>query len=115
MKPTPVYIVPHSALQDLDMREKSQDHTANIAITAADVLVPNKFRTAAFFTNDSDEVIYLRLGQDSALNTGIRLNAAGGAFEINLTNLWKGRVSAIHGGTGNKVLCIQEVETRYAY
>ncbi|GAI03445.1 unnamed protein product [marine sediment metagenome] len=115
MKATPVVIVPHSALQDLDMQEKGQDHTANVTIAATNVLTPNKFRTAAFFTNDSDVVIYLRLGQNAAVHTGIRLNAEGGSFEINLSNLWKGRVSAIHGGTGNKVLCIQEIETRYAY
>ncbi|GAJ01905.1 unnamed protein product [marine sediment metagenome] len=115
MKPTPVYVVPHSALQDLDLREKSQDLTTNVTATTAVVVVANKFRSAAFLTNDSDVTIYLRLGQEAAVNTGIRLNANGGALEINLSNLFKGAISAIHGGTGDKVLCIQEIETRYAY
>ncbi|GAI54964.1 unnamed protein product [marine sediment metagenome] len=113
--PMPVYVVPHTALQDLDLQEKSLDHTTNITIATAVVLAANKFRTCVEITNDSDVVIYLRLGQDAVLNTGIRLNASGGAYEINLSNLWKGPISAIHGGTGNKVLCIMEIETRYAY
>ena len=110
-----VYVVPHSALQDLDIREKSLDHTVDVTTTTAVVLEANKFRTCVEFVNDSDVVIYLRPGQAAALNTGIRLNAAGGSYEIGLANLWKGEISAIHGGTGNKVLCIMEIETRYAY
>ncbi|GAH92216.1 unnamed protein product, partial [marine sediment metagenome] len=70
---------------------------------------------AVFFVNDSDVTMYVRLGQEAAVNTGIRLNAQGGSLELNLNNLFKGAISAIHGGVGNKVLCIQEIETRYAY
>lgn len=114
-QPIPVYIVPHSALQDQDLQEKSLDHTVNVTTTTAVVLAANKFRTCVEFVNDSDVVIYLRLGQVAVLNTGIRLNASGGSYEINLANLWKGEISAIHGGAGNKVLCIMEIETRYAY
>ncbi len=113
--PMPIFIVPHTALQDLDLQEKSLDHTTDVTITTAVVLAANKFRTCAEFVNDSDQVIYLRLGQAAVLNTGIRLNASGGSYEINLSNLWKGPISAIHGGAGNKVLCIMEIETRYAY
>ncbi|MBA7663908.1 hypothetical protein ES703_71956 [subsurface metagenome] len=113
--PVPVFIVPHTALQDLDLQEKSLDHTTDITTTTAVILPANKFRTCVEITNDSDVVIYLRLGQDAVINTGIRLNATGGSYEINLSNLWKGPISAIHDGVGNKVLCIMEIETRYAY
>ena len=111
----PVVIRPHSSVQDLDFLEKSGDHSVTVTVASQLVLAANKFRTNATFVNDSDQVIYLRKGQEAALNTGIRLNANGGSHEINLTNLWKGEIYAIHGGTGNKVLCIEEVETRYAY
>lgn len=114
-RPIPVVLTPHGPKQDLDLLERALDLTMNITTGSQLILVANKNRTTATFVNDSDVVIYLRLGQEAALNTGIRLNPAGGAFEINLTNLWKGDVYAIHGGAGNKVLCIEEWETRYAY
>lgn len=114
-KPIPVYLVPHGPLQDLDLQEKGLDHTGNVTTGSTVILAANKFRTCVEFTNDSDVVIYLRLGQAAALHTGIRLNAEGGSYEIGLSNLWKGEISVIHGGAGNKVLCIMEIETRYAY
>jgi len=36
--------------------------------------------------NDSDVVIYLGVGAAAVLNQGIRLNANGGAYEINWSN-----------------------------
>lgn len=114
-RPVRVIIVPSPASSELDIMEKADDHTCNVTTGSTVVLVANKHRTLATFCNDSDEVIWIKLGQDAAVSTGIRLNAAGGAFELNKTNMFKGRVSAIHGGTGNKVLCIEEVESQYAY
>jgi len=99
--------------EKLDLRERTGDHTHNVTIASTIALEANKRRTGATFVNDSDAVIYLRLGQDAALNTGIRLNSAGGSYEINKTNLYKGDVTAIHGGAGNKVLCIIELESDY--
>jgi len=113
--PIPVYIVPNLSLSELDILEKANDLTADVTVASTIVLAANKHRTTVIFTNDSDSTIYLKLGQDAAVNTGIRLNAAGGAFELNKSNMFKGRVSAIHGGSGNKVLCIEEIESRYAY
>ena len=113
--PLPVVLKPHGPGQDLDLMERSLDHTANVTTSSTLVLPSNKFRTSATFVNDSDETIYIRKGQNAALNTGIRLNAAGGAYSITLVDLWKGDIHAIHDGVGSKVLCIEEVETRYAY
>jgi len=114
-RPLPVVAKPHAIAQDLEIMEKAADHTADVTTGSTLVLPLNKVRTSALFINDSDVVIYLRLGQDAAVNTGVRLNPAGGAYEITLINMFKGAVYAIHGGAGNKVLCIEEVESRYAY
>ena len=114
-RPIPIVVKPHGVGQDLEILEKAADHSCNVTTGSTLVLELNKTRTSALFINDSDVVIYLRLGQDAAVNTGIRLNATGGAYEITLVNMFKGKVYAIHGGTGNKVLCIEEVESRYAY
>lgn len=111
----PVVLQPGKSLGEMDLLERSADHSRNVTTGAAQLMPANKHRTGVFIVNDSDTIIYLALGVDAALNAGIRLNAAGGAFEINKANLWKGSISCIHGGTGNKVLCAVEIETRYAY
>ena len=113
--PIPVLIVPPEAMSDLDFQEKSRDHSVDVT-TSSEIVVPvNKHRTSCVFVNDSDTVIYLNKGRDAALNIGIRLNASGGAYEITRINLTRGYITAIHGGTGNKRLCIVEDESRYAY
>ena len=71
------------------------------------VLVSNLNRKIANLVNDSDEVIYLALGVDAELNKGIRLNAGGGSYEINSTNMFRGTVNAICT-SGSKNLCVSE-------
>jgi len=71
-------------------------------------LAANTARKSAVFTNDSNETIYLALGSEAAMNQGIRLNANGGSYEINQTNLYTGIVTAICA-SGSKNLCVSEV------
>ena len=71
------------------------------------VIVSNASRKFAVFVNDSDEVIYLDLSATAVMNEGIRLNAAGGSYEINLNNLYTGEVSAICA-SGSKNLTVTE-------
>lgn len=79
----------------------------SINSSSTSVLVANGNRKTANLVNDSDEEIYLALGEDAELNKGIRLNAGGGNFEIGSTNMWKGAVNAICA-SGSKVLCVSE-------
>lgn len=100
-------------LSELDLQEKSSDHSTTLATTSVEVVPANKARTACWFVNNSAVVIHLALGRDASMTTGIRLNAAGGALEINKNNLWRGPICAIAAsGTGNG-LVITEIETRY--
>lgn len=88
-------------------------HTAfNVTTTSAMVLAANDDRVYGLFLNDSDTTIYLYMGGEAAVNTGIRLNANGGSYEMSKKqgNLYTGLVKAIHAGTGNKVLLITEGE-----
>lgn len=83
-----------------------QDTAANtkISVGSSDttVLAVSATRQFAVFVNDSDEVIYLSLSATAVMNEGIRLNASGGAYEINQNNLYTGEVSAIcASGTKN--------------
>lgn len=84
----------------------------NVAATSTRVLNANVARGYAVFVNDSDTTIYLALGANAVANQGIRLNANGGSYEINLLNLYDGVIYAIHGSTGNKVLTVLELEER---
>jgi len=98
----------------LDLLELARDFSGNITTGSGEVMPANKSRTGAIFINDSDTAIYLALGRVATVNTGIRLNANGGAYEITKNNPFKGQINAIHGGAGNKVLCAVEIEDRYA-
>ena len=75
-----------------------------VAATTTEVLEADDMRVFARITNDSDEVIYLALGEDAVMNQGIRL-AVGGHFEINSTNLYTGVINAICA-SGSKVLSV---------
>jgi len=84
--------------------------TVAVGDTTTVALAANAKRIAATFVNDSNVVIYLSLGVDAVLRAGIRLNAAGGSFEINQDNLFTGAVNAIcvPGTLGSANLCVTE-------
>jgi len=72
----------------------------SVGDTSTTILAANANRKYALIVNDSDTVIYLALGAAASVNSGIRLNANGGAYEINWTNLYKGAIYGIHAATG---------------
>lgn len=71
------------------------------------VLAANPRRHEAVFVNDSNKDIYLARGNDAVMHEGIRLNAAGGSYEINRDNLFLGAINAIAEG-GAKNLTVSE-------
>jgi len=76
----------------------------NVTTTSAELLAANPDREYAIFINDSDTVIYLAFGEDAVINSGVRINATGGSYEMarHLGNLNQLVVNAIHAGSGNK-------------
>jgi len=72
----------------------------SVGDTSTTILAANANRKYALIVNDSDTVIYLALGAAAIVNNGIRLNANGGAYVINWTNLYKGAINGIHAATG---------------
>ncbi len=85
-------------------------HTApSIAASTTEALAANASREYAMFINDSDEVIYIELGDDAILNEGIRLNASGGSYEMSrkIGNLDTRVVNGI-SASGSKVLLVTE-------
>jgi hypothetical protein len=79
----------------------------NVGVTAIEVLPDNPFRSYALLVNDSDTDIYISLGGTAVVNKGIRINASGGAYEINSTNLYKGRFSAISSAADKTLLVVE--------
>ncbi|GAJ03378.1 unnamed protein product [marine sediment metagenome] len=113
-RPIPVSQRPVPGNIELDFAERTSDLSIDLAVASIVVLPPNRHRTAAWLINNSAVVIYLGLGRPATATSGIRLNAAGGAFEINFTNLYRGEIQAISAsGTGNGLLIV-ELESRYA-
>ncbi len=81
----------------------------NVTTSSTTVLASNADRTYALIVNDSDEVIYLKLGTTALVNSGIRLSANGGWLEFTENDaLWTGIITGIHGGTGNKAVTVTE-------
>lgn len=79
-----------------------------IASTSTLVLAANAGRTGLILTNDSDTVLYLGFGGAAVINKGFRMNASGGAYEMNETNLYTGAIYAITAAGENKNLCFIE-------
>lgn len=73
------------------------------------VLTENRYRRYALFINDSDTDIYLMIGAAAVLNTGIRIAANGGAYEMAdvYHNLDTRKVQAI-ASAGSKNLLVTE-------
>jgi hypothetical protein len=87
-------------------------HTAPTAgVATGAILAANANRLYALVVNDSDTVVYLALGAAAALNTGIRLNANGGSYEMSakLGNLYTGVINGISGVAGKVVLVTEGV------
>ena len=83
--------------------------TIATASTSETALAANPARVYAFFQNDSDTTMYLRLGETSVANEGIRLSAHGGWHEINLTNLYRGVVNVLCTVAGEELLVTEGV------
>ncbi len=87
------------------MPDKAVDLAKPLTIVQEKVLDKNPFRVYALLVNDGIEDIYLGMGIPAIANRGIRLNKAGGNYEINLTNPWHGEIYAV-AGAGTPTLLI---------
>ena len=79
---------------------------ATVSTASTPILNASSGRVYAVFVNDGTVPIYLRLASGSAVaDSGIRLNASGGSYEINPANLYVGAISAVTA-SGSAVLTI---------
>lgn len=68
-----------------------------VMVTTSDtlLLVANASRKDALIINNSNSDVFISRGLTAVINRGILLRANGGFYEINLLNLYKGKISAI--------------------
>ncbi len=84
---------------------------AAVGTTAVVLSDANEKRRYMAIFNDGDNAnVYLGLGVTAVNNNGIRLNPAGGAYEINLLNLTLGTISAITKVASQNVTWVEGLE-----
>ena len=73
-----------------------------VADTSTKIADADSARKLFTIVNDSAAIVYISLGSAAEMNIGIRLNASGGAYEINETNPFFGEIYGIvSSGTSN--------------
>lgn len=112
---TPVTPVPAPAMAELDLAERTIDHSATVDAASILLAAANKHRTAFWIVNASAVAMNVGLGWPAVVGRGIHLNAGGGAFEINKTTLFKGDIYIIGASGAGNVFTALELESRYAY
>lgn len=82
----------------------------NATTSSGAMLAANADRNYALIQNDSDTVVYIKIGAAAVVNQGIRLNANGGAYEMSAKNgnLSRLAINGIHAGVGNKAILVTE-------
>jgi hypothetical protein len=83
--------------------------TAGVATSA--MLAANANRKYALIVNDSDTVIYIKIGAAAVLNQGIRINANGGSYEMSnaIGNLNTGAINGIASAAAKNVIVTEGV------
>ncbi len=95
-----IYSKPSTALGDSTspnfIKKMSVSSGISVSTTSVTLLPANSGRVYAVFVNDGTVPVYLSLDGNAAVaNSGIRLNASGGSYEISPLNLDIGLVTAI--------------------
>ena len=83
--------------------------TVNATTASAIVVAANDQRKYLCITNLTSEAVFLGVGNAAVADSGIVLVAAGSSLEmLHGQNLSREAIYAIHAGSGNKALAIQE-------
>lgn len=82
-----------------------------VGITSGVALAANPARKYALLVNDSDAVIYLKIGAAAVASEGIRINPNGGSYEMSPAygNLDTRVINAISSGAGKTLLVTEGV------
>lgn len=81
----------------------------SVGVATTLVLSASVNRKGALFVNDSANVIYLGLGAAAVVGRGVRLNPAGGSYEISAENLTTQQINAISTAAGSNLAAHEAV------
>ena len=86
----------------------SSADNGSVTVGSSSTLVLNNKtgRLYALLVNDSDETIYIALGEDAVLNSGIPLFPYGGSLELDGEEPFKGVIRAICASGGKNLTYI---------
>lgn len=84
--------------------------SSTVATTSRVIVNANVARQYLAIVNDGDQDVYLNFRATSTAGTGIRLNANGGAYEMDITssNVYVGPVSAVTSTSTSAVTIIEK-------
>lgn len=91
------------------VQTKNYSAPTKISVGAATtvILAANASRAYLAIVNDSDEVVYIAIGANAVMNSGIRLNPNGGVLELTETDVPTQAVNGICA-SGGKNVTVQE-------
>jgi hypothetical protein len=92
---------------DINYFYDGTNSAVTVSTSNTTVLARNTGRQYAVIVNDGANPVYLSLGGTAVANSGIRLNAQGGSFEITNENLFGGVINGIATG-GSSVVTVFE-------
>ncbi len=88
----------------MPLSERAVHLNKNLTTTQEEIVPNNPERRYCLLVNDSDSTAYISLGIPAVANQGIRINANGGSYEINLTNPFSGQIYAVSIGTTKRMM-----------
>jgi hypothetical protein len=94
---------PSSQLGEINRFTSTTVASSTCETTSSDMLATSSGRLYAAFVNDSSTTTYLGFTNPAVAGKGVRLNANGGSYEINLDNLFTGAVSCISLAAGSNI------------
>ena len=96
-------------LNDFEKAITPAHSAVSVGSSTTAIIAANSARRYLLLVNDSDEVIYVKLGAAAVANQGIRINASGGTLELSPLNgnLYRGAVNGICA-SGSKTMLVTE-------
>ena len=86
------------------------DYFATVLGVSTLVSVAKPERVDCDLVNDSDDTIYLARGNEAVVGSGIRLNARGGSYHMNVHNLFLGDINGISTGQDSNLTISEGVK-----
>lgn len=97
-------VISRSTIQDLNYSAPTKKA---IGESTTVIIAANANRRYLCIVNDSNQPVYLAVGASAVMNSGVRINAEGGVFELVGGNMSTQAVNGIATG-GDKNVTVQE-------